>query len=84
MTIPFCQSSKTPHRARRDMFEAKMNTRNWTQLLLATLERCRGHLPTGPFTDEEIGKLNDIERSKAELKQDIDELFKLAAERGEL
>ena len=59
-----------------------MNERLWNSLLLATLVRCRDFLP-GPGIDEKgLERLSPIERCKAELRIDINELLAMARERG--
>ncbi len=59
-----------------------MNDRNWERLLLATLERCRDHLPGPDITESELKKMTGIKRSQAQLGIDIDEIMELAEGQG--
>ena len=58
-----------------------MSDRNWEALLLATLKRARGHLPTGPFEKKDLEKMSTIERKQSELGADIDNILEMAEER---
>ena len=64
------------------MDDDELSAGNWEALLLATLSRARDQLPTGPFTEEQLAEMPTADRHRAALGQDIDQLFRIADNRG--
>lgn len=58
-----------------------INNRNWELLLIATLKRALDLCPSGPFTQEELDKLDSVKRYGAELRSDIDNILEEYEER---
>ena len=60
----------------------EMNKRNWERLLIATLQKVRASLPGPGITEEHLKTMSDIEKIKATLGIDIDEIMIEADNRG--
>ncbi len=58
-----------------------LNSRNWERLLLATLARVRDSLPGPGITEADLERLDSLERNRARLGIDIDDLLEQARER---